>query len=189
MPRKIVQNHVAAGNDVVGRDKYEINVHKYSPESLLGPIEHLLPKLNQEIQGAPCCETLIDEFAYYYDYKDARPLRTVEQKLAAGGRSDELERALEAKEFFNRKLQKYMFFETAQKLFALILDSIEDAFHSKVRPLIAQQADRSLVDDVISDELIEKIHSQIKGVDILITKKDLRGMIYFLTQKCVFDWD
>ena len=48
-----------------------------------------------------------------------------------GGRVDELQYALECKEFFNKQLQRFMFSETAQKVYALILDSVEEYYHGE----------------------------------------------------------
>ena len=183
--KKITQNNISAGGDVIAGDYI---VEHHSRRSLLEPIRHLLPKLKEEMYSEDKCTHYVDEFAHYYFYENDNPLRTVEDKLKDGGRIDELQYALECKEYFNKQLQRFMFYETAQRVYALILDSVEEYYRGEVYPLIKDGKTRTVIDSAISERLVDKIYSQIDSIDILITKKSIRGMLYFLTQKCVIDW-
>ena len=183
------------GNDVVGdlvcgNKTYNSVVVKYSSFDISAIVD-ILKQIEHEVASGQKSNSLIGKFDHYYNYEHDKPLRSIEDKLTAGNRGadDELRKAKEDKEYFRRALDKFMFFRSAQKLFAHFLDFIYHEYHDKAYPLIKAGAPKEQVDAVIATSIVAPVaHSLITSEDFLGVST-AKGMLMFLTQKCIVDWD
>lgn len=183
------------GNDVVGdlvcgNKTYNSVVVKYSSFDISAIVD-ILKQIEHEVASGQKSNSLIGKFDHYYNYEHDKPLRSIEDKLTSGNRGsdDELRKAKEDKEYFRRALDKFMFFKSAQKLFAHFLDFIYHEYHDKAYPLIKAGAPKEQVDAVIATSIVAPVaHSLITSEDFLGVST-AKGMLMFLTQKCIVDWD
>lgn len=154
-------------------------------------ITDILKQIEHEVANGQKSNSLIGKFDHYYNYEHDKPLRSVEEKLSAGGRGsdDELRKAKEDKEYFRRTLDKFVFFKSAQKLFAHFLDHIYHEYHEKAYPLIRAGAPKEQVDAVISTAIVTPVAHALIASDDFLGVSTAKGMLMFLTQKCIVDWD
>lgn len=157
----------------------------------MATIIDILKQIECEVANGQKSSKLIGKFDHYFNYKHDKPLRSIEEKLAAGGRGSEAElhKAKEDKEYFKRTLDKFMFFKSAQKLFAHFLDYIYHEYHEKAYPLIKAGAPKEQVDAVIASTIVTPVAHALIESDDFLGMSTAKGMLMFLTQKCIVDWD
>jgi hypothetical protein len=115
--------------------------------------------------------------------------RNLEEKLTAGNRADLVNEGKRLKERFYKKINKHQFSEQAQELFAHILAQINTFFNSKIRPLIIENQQPSVIDALIYDDLVKVIYDDVGDGPLDIDTEDIKGMLYYLTGTCHLEWD
>jgi len=177
-------NRLGSGS-IVGRDQnnYITNVFRSSNRTL----DRLYQKLAQE-NGAVGQHDFCDKLKHYLATDTNPDIRDLEQKLTDSNRSELIYFATDLKEKAFKAIIKSQTSQTAQEIYALILDKIHTDFMLKITPLIQSNEDRVIVDERTS-LLIENI-SEILGDNLLdLSEKDLLGLLYFLGGNCHVRWD
>lgn len=111
------------------------------------------------------------------------------KKLLNGNRQDLLEDSWFYESKFARKLAKGELSRTSQAIFLHCLSTINEEFVTNIRPLILQDIDKLIVNQVIERNIIDNLYGQVCSADSSITKQVIRGMLYFLTGKCHIKWE
>ncbi|WP_323032858.1 ABC-three component system protein [Paracoccus sp. (in: a-proteobacteria)] len=152
-------------------------------------ITRLLRLLAHQILQDESMSGFVEDLQFFIDNRDGETIIGLENKLLAGGRSDTYTDAKRKKEFFAKLLLRYERFSSAQQLFAYIMAAIHETFESKIIPF-AEVLSRKEIDDLVDAEIIEKIMIEFgEGSDHLtLNKTHLKGMIYWLADKCYVRW-
>ncbi|AXI41816.1 ABC-three component system protein [Sulfitobacter sp. SK011] len=153
-------------------------------------VPRLLDRLDKEIShGDTCVEGFIDDLQMFQDRRSSGSLVGLEAKLTDAERQDQLESALMKKEHFAKLLAKMQHYPSAQKIFALFLARINDVFENHIVPHVSL-LDRQEVDQIIEERIIQPTLSDMgSGFEhFTITHAHIRGMIYWLADRCYVRW-
>lgn len=172
-----------AGRDVNKNTNYSFDRSKET----ITYMTTLLSKFKEECSSNVQLSTFIEDFDYYQrPYND--DVIGLEQKLIDGGREDFIGYALKTKERFHKKLIKYQFFESAQKINVHLLALVESYFENEIRPKInkGQSSDeiKTLIQELIVNPLLNELEENLLG----FSAADINGMLYFLTGNCHIKW-
>jgi len=150
----------------------------------------LLDRLDKEISdGDTCVEGFIDDLQMFQDRRSSGKLVGLEAKLTDAERQDQLESALMKKELFAKLLAKMQHYPSAQKIFALFLARIHDVFENHIIPHVSS-LDRQEVDQIIEERIIQPTLKDMgAGFEhFTINHAHIRGMIYWLADRCYVRW-
>ncbi len=158
--------------------------------SELSQVTGLLERLDREIsEGGACIDGFIDDLQMFQDRRSIGVLVGLEAKLAAAERQDQIEGAQAKKELFAKLLAKMQHYPSAQKIFALFLARINDVFENHIVPHVSS-LDRQEVDKIIEEEIVQPTLRDM-GVGFehfTINHAHVRGMIYWLADRCYVRW-
>jgi hypothetical protein len=149
-------------------------------------------KLNEEVASDEKYEGVMDSLKHYLTKLDGIDMPT---KLKDGGFSgSEIIKAIRRKEKYAKKLEKNLFFESAQwidsQLFAKIMIDFETYIE---KPLINKGANKDDILIAVVEKVIKPVLSLIniegENDDVLnYSLEDVFGMVYYLTGKCHINW-
>lgn len=154
-------------------------------------IPGLLQRLDAEMsQDDVCIEGFIDDLQMFQDRRSSSTLVGLEAKLKAAERDDQVESAEQKKEHFAKLLAKWQHYPSAQKIFALFLARINDVFENHISPH-ATSLDRQEIDKIIDEKIIDPTLSDMgAGFEhFTINHSHVRGMIYWLADRCYVRWN
>lgn len=187
------KNIVTKGGKQAARDVNETNIYNASPGKK-SRIQALLERCEQELtesrEGSgeqKNDHTKIDALLQYDEIGDEDKL-DLEEKLALGGKSNRYNKAKRYKERFTKKVTKYTFLKSAQRLFVVLLERIELEYDYKVKPLIEVGEDTKVVDDAVYEYVLKPMIDELTSAKVIISPSEVRGMLYYLTSKCLIDW-
>lgn len=176
-----IKGDVAAGNIDKSRT-YQFTGSKTSYMKML------LDKFKQEQSTNVHLKEYIDDLDYYYNKKKDDVIG-LEDKLANANRQDFIEFAIEAKDKYHRKLYKYQFSETAQKINLHLLGLVITYFENEIKPLLKKGEDEQLINSMINERLIKPLLDELDENLLGFSAHDINGMLYFLTGNCHLKWD
>lgn len=176
--------------DLAGRDINNIshiNNHYAQTRAAIPIIKNLLKRFEEECQSNTRLNAFIEELDYYNKRIEGDVLG-LEQKLTDGNQGALIDFALRAKERFHKKLFKFQFSESAQKINAQLLSWVETRFEHHIYPKIVKGSSPeevcSLVDNVIVTPLLAELEDDALGY----TSTEISGMLYYLTGNCHIKW-
>jgi hypothetical protein len=183
------QKNVTAGKNLAGRDvnSYDFSRHaaaRTDPARLRSLLSKAAKELATDERYSECVNGLQ---RYLIEPPDER--RDLRGKLSDAGREKEVRKALELKEHFVKMLNKHVFSESAQLVYAHLLGKIETVFDHKVQPLMTGEGSELPANHAIAEEIVEPLADEVGAGNVLeIGHPEIRGMIYFLTGNCHLEW-
>ncbi|QPH54665.1 hypothetical protein I0K15_02455 [Pontivivens ytuae] len=150
----------------------------------------LLDRLDKEIlDGNICVDGFIDDLQMFQNKRSVEALVGLEAKLEDAERQDQVEGAQAKKELFAKLLAKMQHYPSAQKIFALFLARINDVFENHIIPHVSS-LDRQQVDEIIDEKIIQPtLQDMGAGFEYFtINHAHVRGMIYWLADRCYVRW-
>lgn len=184
MPSQIDQSHAVACGDNVGGNKTVINL---PPREKIAAFEALKNRLSVDVAAGLRVMATIDKLRHYQTPVSTDGIVGLENKLISASRHDEINYALAQKERFAMFMTEWSFFETAQKIIALALASIEYEYSLHIIPHVASLT-KQQVDLLIHDRVVIPLFNDI-GVDIFDMDQNLiMGMVYWLADQCYIRW-
>lgn len=184
---RAIQAGAHVGRDQAGRDiRYDTTNVLPRPAS---QITRLLRKLADQIDNNETTQQFIDALQFYVDNRGDEDVVGLAEKLAKVGRSAEYSAALRKKEAFAKLLLRFENFSSAQELFAYILAIIHDVFDEKIIPN-CDTLDQAGIEAIVDEHIVSKIFEEYaEGSDAFtLTQLHVRGMIYWLADKCFVRW-
>lgn len=148
-------------------------------------------KLNEEVASNEKYEGVMESLKLYLTKLDGIDMPT---KLKDGGFSEsEIIKATRRKEIYAKKLEKNLFFESAQWIDSQLFAKIMIDFETYVEPLINKGATKDEVIKVVAENVVHPVLDLInvegENDDVLnYTLEDVFGMVYYLTGKCHINW-
>jgi hypothetical protein len=182
------ESTVSKGGTQAGRDVLDIDIDASDSEKQTSRIQSLLKRIEEEAKKENNFNDIIDDLRYYKEELDEGKGMSLKEKLNKGDRLDNRRLAMRTKERFRKKVTKYTFLRSAQKLFVYLLKKVEIDFHYKVRPLINDGASNTEIDKKIYDEIISPISEHLGSTEVTLGHVEFQGMIYYLASKCLIKW-
>jgi hypothetical protein len=182
-----------SGNQVGGNFDQTINEHVdrqiniYQAQKAATVIEHLLVKLQQEVENNIKCSDMIAKLQRYHGGTVKGGIKGLEGKLLHAERSDEVEDALEQKEMFVKLLEEWSLYSSAQEIFVYLLARAEHYFNSEVLPALGNLSRRevnSQTNSLIVDPIVQECGATVFKIDHLTAM----GMVYWLAEQCFVRW-
>ncbi|MFZ7093727.1 ABC-three component system protein [Primorskyibacter sp. 2E233] len=156
----------------------------------MSQISGLLESLGAEISnGNHAMEGFIDDLQMFHDRRTDEEVVGLEEKLKKAEREDQIQDAKAKWELFQKMLTRLQHYPSAQKLFAYFLARINDVFENHICPY-AHQLDRQQVDKIIEEKIVlPTIADMGNGFEhFTLTHAHIRGMIYWLADRCFVRW-
>lgn len=179
-------------NDSVDK---QINIGENSGQIYLGKkskYTRLFEKLNVEVSSnSQRFAEVLEEMKRYLTRKDSIGL---EQKLIDGGFTEtQIIKALERKQLYWKKYEKYKNYESAQRIHVDLLAKIIIDFETHIDPLIIGNKSKTDISLAILNNVINPMVSLLndEGAEdevLYLNTEEIYGMIYFLTGKCHLNW-
>lgn len=181
---------VAIGPNITQQVDNSINLFQITEaQTNINALRELINRTNDLLDEDEEYRDFIFELNSLLEHRKGREIIGTEQKLLNGNREDLLEDAWFYESKFARKLAKGELSRTSQAIFLHCLSTINEVFLSSIRPLIKQNADKLVINQIIENNIIDNLYGQVSGADSSITKQVIRGMLYFLTGKCHIKWE
>lgn len=151
----------------------------------------LLKKLDAEVEEEATIAGFIDELQIFVDHREEEDIEGLENKLEYVGRKKEITLALRKKEIFQKRMIMYEHFSSAQKIYAIFLSKIHEVFEANIMNQ-GQTLKRAEVEDIIEEKIVKPIMADIDGCGgsdhIFINESHVRGMIFWLADRCWVRW-
>lgn len=173
--------------DQAGRDVHKPNYVFQRSDIAISYMSELLRRFAEEQQNNLKLNGLIDDLDYYNSPLTGDVLG-LEQKLTHGNRESFIDYALRAKERFHKKLVKYQFFESAQKINVHLLALVQSYFEYHIAPKIHSAASAEEISTLVQELVINPLLGQLEENTLGFTALDINGMLYFLTGNCHIKW-
>jgi hypothetical protein len=175
--------------NIAGRD---INDNRTFHFSSLSSAKHkklkdLFEKFEHEKKNNIQLNEIIDDLLHYTTPK-AEIVVGLEAKLRAANRDGQIEFAKEVKEKYAKKLTKYQFFMSAQKINVYLLGLVWTYFMQAVYPMICNGESEEKINSAINSLIIEPLLEALDGDTMEFNPPEIFGMIYFLTGNCHIKW-
>ncbi len=156
-------------------------------------IGRLLEQLNKQIQEDDKLDQqeFIEELQLFVDDRDNEEIAGLENKLKHADREKEIEDATLKKEAFQKLLKRMEYYSSAQKVFAIFLSRIHEVFDSYVMNL-AEALSREEVENIVHEKIIQPIMNDMDKCNnnehLLLTPTHVKGMIFWLADRCWVRW-
>ncbi|WP_426122463.1 ABC-three component system protein [Pararhizobium sp. PWRC1-1] len=180
------QSKSVVHGDQAGRDIVK-HYHSFGSSQVSGWLKRLEIQISSENKDVH--NKFVQSLQFFVDRRDEVDVVGLKDKIEKSGFKIDYYSALQKKEEFSKLLMKFQEFSSAQELFAYFLSIIYDVFDEKICPHI-HEMDFGDVQKIIDDDIIGKIFSEIgEGSEVfLINRTHVRGMIYWLADKCYVRW-
>jgi hypothetical protein len=154
-------------------------------------VASLLRQIDEEMRSNQLYNGFIDELQLLISKREDSELKGLAEKLKAVGRSDELADAELDLHIFEMMLEKFTHYQSAQKLFFYFLVRIRSVFLSHIMPKTAN-LQRTELEQIIEDKIVQPTLAEMDIVGghehLLITESHVRGMIFWLAERCHIRW-
>lgn len=189
---EVTQSNNTVGNgDIAGRDVNKptvINIGRVSSGGK-SQLEILYEKLEQERQNSSIFSDMVDELLHYKSYAANTEVIGLEKKLENGNRLNYLNFAERAKEKFTKKLLKNEHSETAQHIYAFLLDKVYCSFETNIYPRLNEGHPEEYINQLVNEFIIKPIEDLLGNNLLHIYDAEINGMIYFLMGNCHIKWN
>jgi hypothetical protein len=185
------QSEIDAGGDVIAGNK--ITKNYYDSPTIFNEdltLKRLLAEHEREKELDCEYREFSDQLNKFFSKKITQKQRNLESKLIDGNREYLIEYAMDAKERFTKKVQKYGLYKSAQDVFTYLLTNIRSAFMQEVCSMI-QSGDfkNHQIDEIVTEKIIKPFLYTVQHSSLNIDQDELYGVLYFLTGNCYIEWD
>lgn len=155
----------------------------------LSSLESAIDQVKKSCIGHDELISIMEDLAEYLDDYPGREIIGLEGKLIRGNRLDLVERATRLKSKFARRVAKDQMSLVEQTVYIQILSAICSSWHQCIYPALMSGQNKSEIDRLVNDEIINPVHKAIVRFDSTVTTELVSGMLYFLTGLCHVSWE
>lgn len=191
IPKRTDQSRARAGRNIVAGDYNEQTNNYYFPDydGARDVINSLAERLMAEIEMEDFVADDVANLAYFKRRRQAPDgVVGLKAKLEKGQRSDLWFQAQEEKVEFEKLLEEWALYASAQEIFAEVLAKVERRFNRHAKPRFSEI---SLIDaDILIDKLvIDPAVRDCAGVaQFRLNSTRAIGMLYWLADRCFIKW-
>lgn len=189
MADKVNQSKISTkSGDVIAGNK---TVYEQKGIVRISLIRRLFRDLSEEYDNQEKIKEICVELN---DYKIERDVIGLDAKLVQAGSSlNYIEDAEVLKQRFSKKLYTYSEYQSAQRIFVILLAQVSELFRAKILPKLNNGKSVTELDEDIYTEIIqplnELINKEASEDNVLyISSEEIRGMLYYLTGRCHIKW-
>lgn len=178
--------------DNVAPNAREVNNHYHQPSAPKTRLATRFARLNEEVHHDIRLQKAIDDITHYRTKLDGT--KGLEEKLADGGFCKrDIRRAMERKQGYFMKAQRYLLYESAQQIDNMLFAKLKTWFERHIEPMIYRGDPVSDINDAVFDKVVQPLVQLIEreGEDdqyLNYTEDDILGMLYYLTGGCHINW-
>jgi hypothetical protein len=172
--------NIAAGGDVVGRDKITNILPTHTQMDLLSQ-KYVEEKSNQQITYV-----IIDELTHYSNEK--YDIRDLTEKLEDAGFSYLIEVGEELKEEVSKLIIRNQHYRSAQKIITYLLAEVESIFNAEIKSKLLGVREETALKLLFRTHLEKEIQTHLGDNVLEIFNRQINGMVYFLTGNCHLEW-
>jgi uncharacterized FlaG/YvyC family protein len=187
------QNNNRVAGSLAGRDINDPVTNNYIthqyPNERKTQIGFLYERLKQEVSQKEDLQEFVEELQHYMGRAAAHIDRSLSEKLAGTGRDDLISIAEELKEIAAKKIMRFQSSPASQDIFAYVLGQLHTKYLMHVRPLIAAQNDRTVVDAAMERYVINPIAESMEPSALGLTPKLILAFLFYLAGNCHVQWD
>lgn len=186
----INQSGASAGQDVVAGNKVtNIVLPKVDAEVGQAKLEALVIELQKAIEEDDTIGHMVRSLEYFHRKRDAKDgIIGLEAKLIAGKRDWYMDDAIDQKLEFERLLEEWSYYGSAQEILALLLAKVQRNFKLLAVPYL-NDVEPHLLDKMVDQQVLEPIIAEcalIPQFEINLTTA--LGMLYWLAEQCLVRW-
>lgn len=175
-----------AHGDIVAGDQSKTIYNIVNPKS---PLASLYEKFRQASEGQPIAASISEQLQHYCSRDTDGDVRGLEQKLTDAHRTDLLRAASLMKEAATKLIMKWQTSGIAQDILTVVLGELYASFILEVTPAIEAGKSREDVDALINEKVIKPTALLLGDNDLMLTARDLLGLLFFLGGNCHVRWD
>ncbi len=181
------KENILYGGDLAGRDIYK-PVYNLQLASKPTYMSKLIERFKEEKEQNIVFRAMVDKLEHYGKQVDGDEVAGLDAKLASGRYAGFLQFAKESKEQFSKKLEKYVHYESAQKIFAYILAGIYVRFTYHISPLIENGESKERVLAAVRENIITPIQKETEENVLELLADEINGALFYLTGNCHIRW-
>jgi hypothetical protein len=190
------QSGASSGGDIVGGDKYTTNHTTVVLPSIGGGAVNGNPALERwiaELRAACDADATINHhvrsFEIYARKRTAADgIEGLVNKLSAGNRSHLSDDAIEQKIYFEKLLEEWSLYASAQEIFAHLLAKVQRGFNLTATPNIGILPEPE-VDILVDSRVLEPIVQECAIIPQFSVNLNVAlGMLYWLADQCFIRW-
>lgn len=182
------QKGAQAGQKVIGGDNTDIENINILPQPKKTKVENLLEKLQLEMDGNIEVKQMIDDLQYYHERLSVDGIDGLENKLKKRGADEsEILLAMRKKEAFNKKLEKFVHYNSAQEIFALLLSKVDLVFETEISHLVDTASSEEIAKKT-KEKIVDPIMAEISDDIMGLNYNHVLGMVYWLAEQCFVRW-
>lgn len=184
MTQPTIQDNDVEG-DLAGRD-----IHKhYHVSRQPTAMAKLVQQYQAETSADRTLSEWIDKLAHYFSNTTNPDIRGLEDKLKASGRDYLLNSALLQKQNAYKAIMRQQGSKSAQTIYAYLLAEIVVNFEQSVLPKIQAKEPADKIDTAILENVINPALNMLEDNPLMLDKRDIQGLVYFLAGSCYIRWD
>lgn len=173
------------GGDLAGRD-----IHKHyhvarQPTAMAKLVQQYLA----ETSADRTLSDWIEKLDHYLSNRTNPDIRGLEDKLKASGRDYLLASALLQKQNAYKAIMKQQGSKSAQTIYAYLMAEIVVNFEQSVLPKIQAGESADKVDSAMLERVINPALNMLEDNPLMLDKRDIQGLVYFLAGSCYVRWD
>jgi hypothetical protein len=180
---KQTDNTVYGG--LAGRDNITNNIIS-GPVSPLGTLNK---KFKNEAVGENHDSEFIETLQHYMQRAVDPDVRGLAAKLIEGQRDDLVHWAEQLKEKMFMRIMRFQTSPAAQDIFAYVMADLHTRFQLEVRPYIQKNADRTVIDSLVQERVIQPVLTSLEDNVLTLSAADLLGLIFYMCGNCHIRWD
>lgn len=186
----------AEGGDIVAGDKHTSNHTTYVLPSLKADPTNSYPALErwiEQLRAACEADATINHHVRNIEYF-TRKRASVDgvdglvSKLTAGNRLSHIQDAIEQKVYFEKLLEEWSYYASAQEIFAYLLAKVQRGFQLTATPYIGVMSEAD-IDRMVDAQVLNPIVDECAKIPQFDVNLNIAlGMLYWLADQCFLRW-
>lgn len=192
MPADTVdQNHANAGRDLIGGNVYQTSIilPAIDTEISQAELETLVKKLQVAIDDNDTINHMVRSMEYFHRKREAKDgIVGLEAKLTKGGRETHRDDAIDQKLEFERLLEEWSYYASAQEILAHLLVHVQRNFMLVANPHL-EDVPPHVLDQIVDQQVLGPILAKCAKIPQFEVNLNVAlGMLYWLAEQCYVKW-
>lgn len=180
------QSNNTAGGDIINGPK---NTYVNQFGARPSPLAALYARLRAADSDEHYTSLIADKLQHFCTQSTDGDVRGLADKLKAANREDLEAMAKRLKEDAAKLVARHQTSPIAQDIITMVLSKIYTDFVLHVTPAIQAEQPRSVIDQLISDRVVDSAMQMLGDNDVMLTDTDVLGLLFFLGGNCHIRWD
>lgn len=153
------------------------------------PLAALYARLRQADSTEHYTSQIADRLQHFCTQSTDGDIRGLTEKLREASREDLEIMAKRLKEDAAKLVARHQTSPIAQDIITMVLSKIYTDFVLHVTPAIQAGQPRPIIDQLISERVVDSAMDMLGDNDVMLTDTDVLGLLFFLAGNCHIRWD